>query len=245
MEKRYKSELANRIEEKRPWSGRQLGVLVTAVVACAVLVGAAGMSLPIIANGSGSCPVEFQVLIEQDQDYLVQVEVTDDETGDVSTELQHAEDWTSSYDVMRTANLKMDTFVTPSPNSKTYTKFVYAVTVKLQSLANIDLADGIGLTVGHLEIDGVGAAEQLLTGATLSINGVVSDVPASAFLSDNLVAGSLVETVEVDLILPDLVYAEGDEVMLFVMYKSALTEWSGIFGEDAFPEFADYVVPVA
>lgn len=245
MGNRYKSELANRIAEKKPRFGRQLGVLVAAVAACAVLVGAAGMALPIMASGSGNCPVTFEVLIEQDQDYLVPVDVTDELTGEVTTGLQHAEDWTGAYDLMRIANLKKDTFQTPGLYAKTYTKFVYGVTVKLQSLANIDLADGVGLTVGHLEITGVGAAEQFLMGASLSINGVVQEISPSAFVSDNLVVGTLLETVEVDVVLPDLAYTEGDEVMLFVMYKSALTEWAGGFAEEAFPEFADYVAPVA
>jgi len=216
MEKRYKSRLANRISEKRPRSGRQLGVLVAAVAACAMLVGLAGASLPITANGSGNCPMDFQVLIEQDQDYLVPVEVTD-ESGEIATELQHAEDWTGAYDVMRIANLKKDTFQTPGTYEKTYTKFVYGVTVKLGSLANVDLSDGVGMTVGHLELYGVGAAEQSLMDAKISINGVMQDMSTAAFLSDNLEAGVLVDTVVIDLILPDLAYADGDEVMLFVM----------------------------
>lgn len=244
MEKRYKSDLANRIADKKPRSSRQLGVLATAVVACAMLVGVAGAALPIMANGSGNCPMDFQVLIEQDQDYLVPVEVTD-ESGLVSTELQHAEDWTGAYDAMRIANLKTDTFQTPGLYAKTYTKFVYSVTVKLQSLANIDLTDGVGMTVGHLEIAGVGSAEQFLMDAKISINGIMQDIGASAFVSDNLETGTLLETVEVDLILPDLMYSEGDEVMLFVMYKSGLVEWLGGFVEEAFPEYADYVAPVA
>lgn len=244
MEGRYKSQLANRIAEKKPWSGRQLGVLVAAVAACALLVGAASFSIPIAANGSGGSPVEYADLFAQDQDYLVPVEV-EGEDGEVSVELQHADLWDGPYDVMKVSRLKMDTFQTPGLYSKTYTKFVYTVTVKLGSIENIDLTDGFGLTVAHVEITGVGAAQQYLKNGSLSINGVLTDVPVIQYVISeiNPVGAELVDVLKFDIILPDLVYAAGDEISVFVMFMSALTGWTGEASEDAFPAFDDYVVP--
>lgn len=242
MEGRYKSQLAKRVAEKKPWAGRQLGALVAAVAACALLVGVATFSIPIAAKGSGDSPVDYADLFVQDQDYLIATEVVGDD-DQVSVELQHASSsWDGPYDVMKVSRLKMDTFQTPGLYSKTYTKFVYTVTVKLGSIENIDLTDGVGLTVAHVEITGVGDAQQYLKEASLSINGELTDVPVSQYVISNIntVGEDLIEVLEFDIILPDLDYAAGDEISVFVMFMSALTDWTGLASEDAFPEFDDY-----
>lgn len=246
MESRYKSQLANRIAEKKPWSGRQLGVLVAAVAACALLVGAASFSIPIEANGSGNSPVNFEDIFVQKQDYLIPVEV-EGEDGVVAVELQHTDGiWDGPYDVMKVSRLKMDTFQTPGLYAKTYTKFVYTVTVKLGSIENIEFTDGIGLIVAHVEITGVGAAQQYLNSGSLSINGELMDVPVNQYVTSNinLVGDELIDVLKFDVILPDMSYVAGDEISVFVMFMSALTDWAGEAFEDAFPEFGDYDVPM-
>lgn len=253
MQNKFKSELANRIaEKKRLWSPRQLGVLVAAVAACALIVGASALSLPITANGSGESPVDYETLISWESDYLVPGIVLVDEVE--TTTLTHADVWDSSYSVMRTVNLKADSFVTPGPiYSKQYSKWTYTTTVKLQDvsmLPTVTLADGIttqiaAVNLGVLEILDVEEATLYPVGWGISLNGIA----LTAELASYAVASQVDGVMTIAITLPQGSYVNLDEVSIFVQYR-AYMDWSsttleGIpnFSEVAFPGFPDYVAP--
>lgn len=252
MNNEFKSELANRIaEKKRLWSPRQLGVLVAAVAACALIVGASAMSLPITANGSGNSPVDFETLISWESDYLVPGTVLVDDVE--TTALTHADVWDSSYSVMRTVNLKADSFLTPGAiYSKQYSKWTYTTTVKMQDvsmLPTVTMEDGTiqvaPVTLGVLEIYDVEEATVYPVGWGISLNGIALTADLASYAVSSQVDGVMTVTIT----LPQGSYAAGDEVSIFVQYR-AYMDWSsstleGIpnYSEVAFPGFPDYVAP--
>jgi hypothetical protein len=252
MQNKFESELANRIAEKgRLWSPRQLGVLVAAIAACALIVGASALSLPITANGSGNSPITFEPLIEWKTDYLVPGVV--DVEGVPTDMLTHADNWDSTYDVMRTVNLKADSFLTPGTVTKQYSKWTYTTTVKLQDVSMMDtvlMDDGIttqikAVKLGTLEIYDVEGVTLDLVGYGISLNGAALTLEFASYA----VASQDGDVMTIEITLPQGSYVNGDEVNIFVMYKADM-DWSsstsdGVinFDEEAFPGIPDYVAP--
>jgi hypothetical protein len=252
MQNKFKSELAKRIAEKRRlWSPRQLGVLVAAIAACALIVGASALSLPITAKGAGESPIDYETLISWEADYLVPGVV--DVDGVPTDMLTHASDWDSTYSVMRTVNLKADSFQTPGAvYAKQYSKWTYTTTVKLQDVSMMDTAtleDGTtqiaAVKLGTLEIYDVEEATLYPVGWGISLNGIA----LTTALASYAVAVQVDGVMTIEITLPQGSYVNGDEVSIFVQYRaymdwsSSTTEGISNFSEEAFPEFADYVVP--
>ena len=229
MQNKFKSELANRIAEKgRLWSPRQLGVLVTAIAACALIVGASALSLPIMASKSENCPIDFEELISGESDYLVSV-------GGVLT---YADVSDSTYSVMRTVNLKVDTFDTPGAvYAKEYTKWSYMTNVKLQ---DVTLLQGTAVHLSTLTITGVDAADLYPVQWSITLDGVAMDVVMASCVAADQVDG----TMTIDITLPQYAYVDGAEIVILVQYRAAMA-WDSNegFSEVGFPEFPRYVAP--
>jgi hypothetical protein len=197
--------------------------------------------LPITANGSGNCPITFQELIPGESDYLVPEEDAD---GVQTGELVHVADWDSTYSVMRTVNLKADTFDTPGAiYAKTYTKWSYTTSVKLQDVSMLDTIDGqiAAVKLSTLTIYGLDEATLYPVNWNITVNGVAMDVELAAFAVALQVGG----TMTVDITLPQFAYGAGDMVVIQVQYRAYMA-WSAIegFAEVGFPGFIDYVAPV-
>lgn len=253
MQNKFKSELAKNIAEKRKlWSPRQLGVLVAAVAACALIVGATALALPITARGAGESPIDYETLISWEADYLVPGVV--DVDGVPTDMLTHAADWDSTYSVMRTVNLKADSFLTPGAvYAKQYSKWTYTTIVKLQDVSmmeTVTLEDGTtqvaAVKLGTLEIYDVEEATLYPVGWGISLNGI----ELTTALASYAVAVQVDGVMTIEITLPQGSYVDGDEVSILVQYRaymdwsSSTTEGISNFNEEAFPEFADYVAPV-
>jgi hypothetical protein len=266
MQNKFKSELAKTIAEKRRlWTPRQLGVLVAAIAACALMVGGSALSLPISAKGAGESPIDYETLISWEADYLVPGVV--DVDGVPTDMLTHVGDWGSTYSVMRTVNLKADSFLTPGAiYAKQYSKWTYTTNVKLQDISMLptvmvtnDVIDPVtgevteqtttevvAMKLGVLEIYDVEEATLYPVGWGISLNGI----ELTTALASYAVAVQVDGVMTIEITLPQGSYVNGDEVSIFVQYR-AYMDWSsstaeGIsnFNEEAFPEFADYVAPV-
>lgn len=253
MQNKFKSELAKNIAEKRRlWSPRQLGVLVAAVAACALIVGASALALPITARGAGESPIDYETLISWEADYLVPGVV--DVDGVPTDMLTHAADWDSTYSVMRTVNLKADSFLTPGAvYAKQYSKWTYTTIVKLQDVSmmeTVTLEDGstqvAAVKLGTLEIYDVEEATLYPVGWGISLNGI----ELTTALASYAIAVQVDGVMTIEITLPQGSYVDGDEVSILVQYRaymdwsSSTTEGISNFNEEAFPEFADYVAPV-
>jgi hypothetical protein len=224
-----------------------LGVLVAAIAACALIVGASALSLPITANGSGNSPITFEPLIpseEQDgADYLVPGVV--DVEGVPTDMLTYADDWDSTYSVMRTVNLKVDTFDTPGVvNAKVYTKWSYTTHVKLQDVSMLPMV-GTEIAAVHLStltIYGVNEATLYPVQWSITLGGVAMglDLASYAVAVQDLDLG----TMTIDITLPQYAYENGAEIVILVQYRAAMTwDSSEGFSEVGFPEFPIYVAP--
>ena len=245
MQNKFKSELANRIAEKgRLWSPRQLGVLVAAIAACALIVGASALSLPITANGSGSSPITFEALIPGESDYLVPGVV--DVDGVPTDMLTYADNWGSTYSVMRTVNLKVDTFATPGAiYAKQYTKWSYTTNVKLQDVSMLPVTtDGTNeiaaVHLSTLTIFGLDEAGLYPVQWNITLGGMAMDVDMASCVAADQVDG----TMTIEITLPQYAYADGDEIVILVQYRAAMAwDSSEGFSEVGFPEFPIYVAP--
>jgi hypothetical protein len=231
MQNKFESELANRIAEKgRLWSPRQLGVLVAAIAACALIVGASALSLPMTAKGSDNCPITFEPLIEWKTDYLV---------PGVDNTLTHADDWDSTYDVMRTVNLKADSFLTPGTVVKQYSKWTYTTTVKLQDVSMLPMVgtEIAAVQLGTLVIYDVGQETLELVSWGISLNGGALSLELASYA----VASQVDDVMTIEITLPQGSYVNGNEVNIFVMYKADV-DWSSLnnFYEEAFPGITDH-----
>ena len=246
MQNKFKSELANRIAEKgRLWSPRQLGVLVAAIAACALIVGASALSLPITANGSGSSPITFEALIPGESDYLVPGVV--DVEGVPTDMLTYADNWGSTYSVMRTVNLKVDTFETPGAvYAKEYTKWSYTTNVKLQDVSMLpvttvgDVTQIAAVHLSTLTISGLDAADLYPVQWSITLDGVAMDVVMASCVAADQVDG----TMTIDITLPQYAYVDGAEIVILVQYRAAMAwDSSEGFSEVGFPGFPRYVAP--
>lgn len=235
MQNKFESELANRIAEKgRLWSPRQLGVLVAAIAACALIVGASALSLPMTAKGSDNCPITFEPLIEWKTDYLVPG--VDDMGASVLT---HADEWGPTYDVMRTVNLKADSFLTPGTVEKYYSKWTYTTTVKLQDVSMLPMVgtEIAAVQLGTLVIYDVGQETLELVSWGISLNGGDLGLDFGSYVYANQVG----DVMTIEITLPQGSYVNGDEVNIFVMYKTELRDWISLnnFYEEVFPGIYD------
>jgi hypothetical protein len=247
MQNKFKSELANRIAEKgRLWSPRQLGVLVAAIAACALIVGATALSLPITANGSGGSPITYVPLIAGESDYLVPAV---DEYGEPTGELAYASTWDSTFSVMRTVNLKADTFDTPGAiYSKEYTKWSYTTAVKLQDVSMLPVNEDTGqiaaVHLSTLTIRGVTEATLYPVQWNFTVNGAWPELPRDSYVAfeQDFDAG----TMTIDITLPEGYIAAGTEVVILVQFR-AFMSWDSTegFADVGFPEgFPPYVAPI-
>jgi hypothetical protein len=228
MQNKFESELANRIAEKgRLWSPRQLGVLVAAIAACALIVGASALSLPITASGSDNCPITFEPLLEQKTDYLVSD----------GAALTYADVWDSTYDVVRTVNLRSATFDTGA----IHTKWTYTTHVKLQDVSMLVTVDGqiAAVHLSTLTIYGVNEATLNLDPVQYSIT--LGGVPMEGLNLASYAVADLDDgtTMTIDITLPPYAYVDGAEIVILVQYKADML-WNSLsngFDEIGFPEF--------
>lgn len=236
MGRKYESELARRVAERR--TGRldhgARAVLAT-VLSCAVLVAGAAAVLSIQASAAQGGPTEFEYLFEEETrvDYLVLGEDESVTYTDVAPE-------DDDFVMKRASTLKATEFSSPGSSPNVYTKFVYTANVKLRDIIWVE--GGVaGLMVSQLTIGGFGESAPSMVAAGVTIDGlevlVQPDWYASTFEDG---------TYTLELVMPSLLddrdYVPHNMVTLFLMWKVPMQGWDGSVSEIGFPE---YQVPEA
>lgn len=233
MEKKFESELAGQVarRHKNPvWSRAK--VLIMAVVSCAVMVGAAAAALSMGANAEGVGGMDFTEVLPWDgEDYLI-----GDGTGVTYTsDLLEGQ----SFLVKRTSVLKWVEFDTPGNSDNIYTKVVYNTSVNLRAIDNDNIVAG-GMVIADLTITGFTTYEPWIASASLWINDVEVDSYGPVYLEAvpfvTPVWDSESGELSVEVTLPDGV-GEGDQVSIFVMFKTIASGLTIDGSEIGFPDY--------
>lgn len=237
MERKFESELAGQVarRHRNPIKGR-VKILFMTVVSCAVMVAAAAAVLSIGASAAEGTPTTFEGLAFTEEDYLI--------SGVDGAEYASTIGLEDDFLVKRTSELKWTTFATPGNSPADYTKVAYTVNVKLRDTSSF--TDGVaGMFISDVTIDGFGIIDPVMVSASISVNGVALTTPDqldpailnpldfTEYLTWTYSAGVLSAQVE----LPGYLYADGDMVSIFVMFKTHQTGLMIMGSEFGFPDY--------
>ena len=243
MERKFESELAGQVarRHKNPLKSRAK-VLFMTVVSCAVMVAAAAAVLSMQASAALGGPTEY---IDEfsGEDYLVDVDGTI--TYKVYAPDEPVDD---AFLVKRTSALKWIEFDTPGLSTVDYTKAVYSVNVKLKDISAFP-AGVAGMVVADLDVTGFTTWSPWIASATLSINDVetatysVITLGELPFMTSSW--DSVTGTLSAQVTLPDgIIYSPGDQVSIFVMFKTVEVDLTISGSEIGFPEYSEPIVPI-
>ncbi len=244
MERKFESELAGQVarRHKNPLKSRAK-VLFMTVVSCAVMVAAAAAVLSMQASAALGGPTEY---IDEfsGEDYLVDVDGTI--TYKVYAPDEPVDD---AFLVKRTSALKWIEFDTPGLSTVDYTKVVYSVNVKLKDVSAFGDEGVTGMVLADLEVSGFTTYSPWIASATMSINDVetaaysVITLGELPFMTSSW--DSATGTLSAQVTLPDgIIYNPGDQVSIFVMFKTVEVDLTISGSEIGFPEYQVPIVPI-
>lgn len=240
MEKKFESELAGQVarRHKNPLRSRT-NVLLTAVVSCVVMVAAAAAVLSMQASAYLGEPTVYTNVF-YGEDYLVDVDGTVTYTSDAPID--------DDFLVKRSSELKWIEFDTPGLSTVDYTKAAYSVNVKLRDISAFP-AGVAGMVVADLDITGFTTWSPWIASASLSINDVevltysVITLGELPFMTSSY--DSETGTVSAQVTLPDgIIYNPGDQVSIFVMFKTVEVGLTVSGSDVGFPEYQVPIVPI-
>lgn len=240
MEKKFESELAGQVarRHKNPLRSRA-NVLLAAVVSCVVMVAAAAAVLSMQASAYLGEPTEYTNAF-YGEDYLINVDGTATYTSDAPVD--------DDFLVKRTSELKWIEFNTPGLSTVDYTKAVYSVNVKLKDMSAFP-AGVVGMVVADLDVTGFTTWSPWIASATLSINDVEAMTYGGITLGELPFMTSSYDsetgTVSAQMTLPDgIIYNPGDQVSIFVMFKTVEVGLTVSGSDVGFPEYQVPIVPI-
>jgi hypothetical protein len=227
LERKFESELGRSIARGEARHFKKTSVIVTAVVACALMFGSAAFLLPALAQEPLQLnkPVTWIEVNEGTQyDFAVFEQDEDPMTEDALLHYSDPVLAPDNFEVKRSMNLKVTDFDQPnSPDAGIqYNKFVYSMGVNVQSLDNVGSWDGVvgSLSIPYTIVDN---EDEIDVTPTILVNGEA--VTNGDIVSYDYVEGYIVVTVELGSysVVEWVVVVEGEEPVPTTVEKSVVS----------------------